>query len=217
MMTFSLPAGNICGFEESLMPYGAPLRRRRDAQRNRAAIVRAAIEVMSGPEPAVEMPEVARRAGVGLATVYRHFPDRQALVSEVVAHEIARLDAFVAANRDSPETFRRLLGEVLRTQAAMRSLGLLMRRVDAATRERYAHKVVAALTGPLRRAQECGYVRKDFAPDDLRLLFKMVDGVLGSTDDARAAHEAARRSIDLMLDGLTATRMQRNLGLESSL
>jgi AcrR family transcriptional regulator len=143
---------------------------------------------------------------VSLATVYRHFPDRHALAAAVVAHEIARLDAFVAANHDNPETFRHLLGEVLRTQAAMRSLGLLMRRVDAATRERYARRVIAALTGPFRRAQDRGYIRTDFAPDDLRLMFRMVEGVLGSTDDARAAHAAARRSIDLILDGLSVIR-----------
>jgi AcrR family transcriptional regulator len=187
------------------MPYGAPLPRRKDAQRNRAAIVSAAIEVMSGPAPAVEMTAVARRAAVSLATVYRHFPDRHALAAAVVAHEIARLDAFVAANHDNPETFRHLLGEVLRTQAAMRSLGLLMRRVDPATRERYAHRVIAALAGPFRRAQDRGYIRKDFAPDDMRLLFRMVEGVLGSIEDARAAHAAAHRSIELILDGLSGT------------
>jgi AcrR family transcriptional regulator len=184
------------------MPYGAPVPRRRDAQRNRAAIVRAAIEVMSGPAPAVEMPEVARRAGVGLATVYRHFPDRQELVAAVVGQELARLDAFVAAHPNRPELFRHLLGEVLRAQVAMRSLGLLLRRTETAARERYAHRMIAALTEPLRRAQDSGHVRKDIAPDDLRLLFRMVEGVLGSTDDARAARVAAHRSIDLMLDGL---------------
>jgi AcrR family transcriptional regulator len=186
------------------MPYGAPLPRRRDAQRNRAAIVRAAVEVMSGAEAGVEMPAVARRAGVSLATAYRHFPDRQALVAAVVAHEVARLDEFLAANPDRPEMFRALLGQVLRTQVAMRSLGLLMRRVDPATRERYAHRVVTALTEPLRRAQDSGHVRKDFAPDDLRLLFRMVDGVLNSADDTADTHAAACRSIDLMLDAMAA-------------
>ena len=178
------------------MLYGAQTPRRRDAQRNRAAIVEAATEMMLGRHT-VPIPEIARRAGVGQATLYRHFPDRQALTAAVVAHELARLEAYVAANADRPAAFRDLLAELLRTQIAMRPLVLHVRRLDRQTRDRYQRRMIATLTGPLRRAQQEGYVRADLAPADLALLCTMVESVVETADA-----DAATRSIDLMLEGV---------------
>jgi AcrR family transcriptional regulator len=175
--------------------YGVPLSRRRDAQRNRAAIVEAASEMLTRRDAVVPMPEIARRAGVSQATLYRHFRDRITLVGAVVAYQLERLEASAAASR--PAMFRALLREVLRHQVAMRPLVHLVQRLDAATRERYRRRLVTALSAPLRRAQEHGYVRADLAPADLVLLFLMVQGVTEATDDS-----AADRSIDLMLDGV---------------
>ena len=76
------------------MLYGAPTARRQDAQRNRAAIVEAATEVMTSRESVVAMLEIARRAGVGQATLYRHFPDRAALADAVIVHHLQRLEAW---------------------------------------------------------------------------------------------------------------------------
>jgi AcrR family transcriptional regulator len=180
--------------------YGAQTPRRRDAQRNRSAIVEAATEMMLSRHATVLMPEIARRAGVGQATLYRHFPDRQALAAAVVAHELARLEAYVAANADRPAAFRDLLAELLRTQIAMRPLVLHVRRLDQQTRDRYQHRMIATLTAPLRRAQREGYVRADLAPADLALLCTMVEGVVETADA-----DAATRSIDLMLEGVCRT------------
>ena len=148
------------------------------------------------------MPEIARRAGVGQATLYRHFPDRDALAAAVIGYQIERLERCVAAGRDQPATFRRAAREMLRTQITMRPLVLLVRRLDPRTRRRYQRRVIAALAEPLRRAQEAGYVRSDLVPEDLVLLFRMVEGVVERTDDVAAARAAAGRSIDLALDGV---------------
>ncbi|MER5625929.1 helix-turn-helix domain-containing protein [Streptosporangium sp. NPDC002544] len=75
------------------MPYGAQGPIRQDAQRNRLAIIQAAVNMMSDPRSPLVMPEVARRAGVSQATVYRHFPDRTALADAVIAHQMSRLEA----------------------------------------------------------------------------------------------------------------------------
>lgn len=182
------------------MLYGAQTPRRRDAQRNRSAIVEAASEMMLSRQTTVLVPEIARRAGVGQATLYRHFPDRQALTAAVVAHELARLEAYVAANADRPDAFRDLLAELLRTQIAMRPLVLHVRRLDRATRDRYQQRMITTLTAPLRRAQQEGYVRADLAPADLALLCTMVEGVVETADA-----DAATRSIDLMLEGVCVT------------
>jgi AcrR family transcriptional regulator len=177
--------------------YGAQTPRRRDAQRNRSAIVAAATEMMLGRHTTVLMPEIARRAGVGQATLYRHFPDRQALTAAVVAHELARLEAYVAAQAGRPAAFRDLLAELLRTQIAMRPLVSQVRSLDRQTRDRYQQRMITALVAPLRSAQQAGYVRADLVPADLALLCTMVEGVVETADA-----DAANRSIELMLEGV---------------
>ena len=187
------------------MLYGAPTARRQDAQRNRAAIVRAASEVMTSGGSVIPMPEIARRAGVGQATLYRHFPDRSALAAAVIAHHLKRLEAFVSADACPPAMFRQLLREVLHTQVAMRPLVLLARRFDPSAREHYQKRLLAAFCEPLRLAQSEGYVRSDVTPGDLLLLFAMVQGVAEATDEVADAQAAADRAIDLALDGVFRT------------
>ncbi|MFC7528715.1 TetR family transcriptional regulator [Actinoplanes sp. GCM10030250] len=184
------------------MLYGTPTARRRDALRNRAAILEAASEVLTHGGAVALMPEIARRAGVGQATLYRHFADRHALTAAVITYQLDRLEALVAVHAGQPAHFRSLLCEVLHTQIAMRGLVSLVRRLDPATQERYRRRAIAAVTGPMRYAREHGYVRADLVPEDLALLFAMVQGVAEGTDDLAAARAAADRAVDLMLDGV---------------
>lgn len=184
------------------MLYGAPTARRQDAQRNRAAIVLAASEVLAGGGAAISMPEIARRAGVGQATLYRHFPDRSALAAAVVAEHLRRLEVLAASADCRPAMFRELLRGVLHTQVSMRSLVVLARRFDPGARDKFRRRLLAAFREPLRRAQSQGYVRGDVTPADLLLLFAMVQGVAEATEDLAEARAAADRSIDLVLDGV---------------
>jgi AcrR family transcriptional regulator len=180
--------------------YGAQTPLRRDAQRNRAAILRAASEAMTTPRTTIGIPEIARRAGVGQATLYRHFPDRLALTSAVIAYQMERLEACVAITVRQPARFRHLLDELLRTQVTMRPLVLLARRLEPGERDRFVRRMITALSGPLRSAQEHGYVRGDLRPGDLMLLISMVEGVV--TEDPAAAD----LSIRIALDGICSDR-----------
>ncbi|MGW4946558.1 SbtR family transcriptional regulator [Actinoplanes sp. NPDC004185] len=137
-------------------------------------------------------------AGVGQATLYRHFPDRSAPAAAVVAHHLQRLETCTAGDACRPSLFRDLLREVLHNLVAMRPLVLLARRIDPGARDRYQQRLPAALAEPLRRAQTQGYVRSDVTPADLLLLLAMVQGVAEGTEDRAAAD----RSIDLVLDGV---------------
>jgi AcrR family transcriptional regulator len=175
--------------------YGRPPQRRRDARRNRSAILDAAIEVMTSPGADFGMPEIARRAGIGQATLYRHFPDRLALGGAVIADQIERLEDCVAAGRDQPGTFTRALDAILRTQVAMRPLVLLARRLDVGSQSRYLQRIGALLAEPMRRAQAHGRVRADLVPADVVLLLSMVEGAVAAAGDAD-------RAIDLALNGV---------------
>ncbi len=180
--------------------YGARTPLRRDAQRNRAAILEAANAAMTTPHPAIDIPDIARRAGVGQATLYRHFPDRHALASAVIASQLERLEACVAATARQPARLRHVLHEMLRTQVAMRPLVLLARRLDPGVQAGFVRRMIAALAGPLRSAQDHGYVRPDLRPRDLLLLITMVEGVVAEEP------AAADLSIQIALDGIFSDR-----------
>ncbi|WP_328467577.1 TetR/AcrR family transcriptional regulator [Actinoplanes sp. NBC_00393] len=183
------------------MLYGAPTARRRDAQRNRAAILEAASEVLAGDDVVALMPEIARRAGIGQATLYRHFADRHALTAAVLTYQLDLLEARAAAH-SHPAQFHQLLRQVLHHQIEMRGLVSLVRRLDPAVQERYRQRLIAAFEEPLRRARDAGFVRADLVAADLSLLLAMVQGVAEITGDVSAARAAADRSVDLVLDGV---------------
>ena len=180
------------------MPYGVRSPLRRDAQRNRTAIVEAACDLMMSERPGVGLPEIARRAGVGQATVYRHFPDRRALAAAVLTYQLDRLGELVAATADQPHAFRILLREVLTNVVVMRPLVRLVQELDPQVRARCQRRMTTTLAPSLRLAQEHGQVRSDLVPDDLVLLFQMVNGIAEATGETGAAV----RAIDLALHGL---------------
>jgi AcrR family transcriptional regulator len=163
--------------------------RRVDAPRNREAILRAADEAFS-EDADVALDEVARRAGLGRATVYRHFPDRTALALAVAAHHLAALK-----NRArGPEPFRELLRTVLAMQARRRPLVRLFRELPERSQRQYAHALVSLLRPAFEEAQR---IRADLEPADLALLFEMHEAALVSA-------EPAERLVRVFLDGLAA-------------
>ena len=184
------------------MAHTAQPPRRRNAQRTRAAILAAATEVLMSQRSSVAMHEIARIAGVGQATLYRHFRDRYTLAAAVVRHHMDLLKQVIADGFEQPEAFRSLMYVVLQCQISMRPLVRLLRKGDPGTRDRYLRQLVAVLAEPLERARVAGYVRADCVPTDLALVFAMVEGAMESAADPEAGYAAARRCIDLILDGM---------------
>jgi len=168
---------------------------RRDARRNRDAILAAAVEALTTSRSSVPLHEIARRAGVGQATVYRHFSDRHALAAEVARERLAALEQFTAEHADEPEVLRPLLETVLRTQITMRPLVALLGGNPPEARTRYGQRIVAALAGLFERARVAGLLRPDASTDDLMLGFAMIEGVLAESGDAN-------RAVEIVLDGL---------------
>lgn len=180
-----------------------PTHRRVDARRNREVILRVAEEVFAQDSGAVSLAEIARRAGLSRATVYRHFRDRQALGAAHAARELATLRRIVKAADGKHGCFRHLLHLVLSTQVARRPLVCLFRELPARDQRRCAGALVAALTPAFRRAQARGELRDDVAPTDLVLVFEMIEAALATrTADNR---DATQRLIAVVIDGLFAT------------
>jgi AcrR family transcriptional regulator len=179
-----------------------PTSRRSDARRNRAAILRAAGEALtSGTEP-TPLPEIARLAGVGQATVYRHFSDRRTLAVEVMRSQLAGLDCLIAAD-DAPAAFASVLRTVLSAQAEGRPLVALLRELPEEKQRAHAERLVGRLAEPLRQAKAAGVARDDVEPADLLLLLAMVEAAVEAAGADKAAIE---RSIATLVAGVCPGR-----------
>ncbi|MFE9659598.1 MULTISPECIES: TetR/AcrR family transcriptional regulator [unclassified Streptomyces] len=188
---------------------GTPVRAQRaDARHNRARLLRAAREAYALDGADVPSSAIARRAGVGTATLYRHFPTRGSLItaafSEQLSHCVAALDE--ALQDDDPwRGLRHVLTEVCTMQAQDRgfSAAFLSRFPDAPDVRRERARAEASLAGLVQRAKDAGQLRKDFDPSDVTLLLLANDGVVRRSPAASLA--ASRRLLAYFLQSCLPT------------
>ena len=181
--------------------------RRKDAQRNREAILDAARELFADCAD-VPMYEVARRAGVGQATLYRNFPDRRDLAAALLIEEMEHTEQLAAEHAGDPDAFFVLLRNVVETIARFHALGELAREdacVGSALNSR-RRRLRELLKEPLRAAKAAGTVRCDVTVDDVFLVVLMVRGAIDGADGPAARAAAGSRALALLLDGLTPSR-----------
>lgn len=158
---------------------------RADARRNRELVLAAARDLLAADGAAVSFDAIARAAGVGVGTVYRHFPDRQALFAAVILDRIVTFtsDARGATSANNPEEafiafFERLARQVAFNQALCDAMtigedgGMLVP-------EGLRAEFLAALGELLSRAQQAGAIRADLDVTDL------LDLVIGFAAAAR--------------------------------
>jgi AcrR family transcriptional regulator len=176
---------------------------RRDARDNRAAILDAARELFADSAD-VAMCQVARRAGVGQGTLYRHFPNRSALAAEILAEYVVRFEALAAAERSDPDAFFVLLRNLFDGMVDLYGLAVLARN-DAETDshlKRNRERIAVLLELPLRDAKAAGALRADLTVGDVFLVFAMARGAMEGLPDRAARSAVARRVMELTLAGL---------------
>jgi AcrR family transcriptional regulator len=176
--------------------------RRTDARRNRQAILRVADEAFAQGSEVVPLEEIARRAGLGRATVYRHFPDRQALGAAVAAEQLAMLRRIVDEADEEHCSFRDLLHMVFSVQVARRPLVHLFQELPVRDQRQHAEALIAVLKPAFRRAQAEGQLRDDVEPADLVLVLEMIEGAVAARSAGPDRDAAMQRLIGVILDGL---------------
>jgi AcrR family transcriptional regulator len=192
------------------VPRCAPLRPlRRDAELNRQRILRAAAEIFTEQGLEATLDDVARQAGVGVGTVYRRFPDKEALADALFTD---RLDALVALAEDAladPDEWGSLVsfleqaGALLAADRGLRQL--FMFATYGYDRVGQARARMQPLVSTLvSRAQAAGAVRADLCPTDVPLIEFMLAGVAEYARNARP--QVWRRYLALLLDGLRPER-----------
>ena len=184
------------------MPAPATRRPRTDAVRNSGKLVDAAGVLLAERGPDVSLEDVAQRAGVGIATLYRHFPNKEELVRAVIEHAFARdvqpaLDRALVEGADAGAAIAQVW------EAAL-EIGYRHRNALAAVKGQggiplsLARTFFAGLAQVLARAQQQGSIRTDLVADDLPRLTGMLFHSPWLDDD----QESWRRYLALMLDGL---------------
>ncbi len=177
---------------------------RADARRNRERILEAAAEVFAEQGADAQMDDVARRAGVGVGTVYRHFPNKDVLMGELVTRKFRSFadDARAALEeKDAWEGFSKLLHTTAAHMAENVALQDVLRTSSGAFE--YAEPARAELNEAMdklvKRAQRQGALRKDFTADELGML---MSGLCASMSGPLAAQSDWRRHLEILLDGL---------------
>lgn len=189
------------GMNNRRTPSRRPLRA--DAQRNRQLLLDAAHELLTTEGPDVPLEEIARRAGVGIGTLYRHFPTRYDLIAAMYAGRMGELIE-LAGRLSQAQPPRDALFEWLRAEArhmaTYRPLKIFLMN-DATAKKpagvNWKEKLHEAGGALLERAQQAGTVRKEI---DAAQLLKLVHAVITTADNSDL--ESVDQMLEVVIDGL---------------
>jgi AcrR family transcriptional regulator len=181
---------------------------RADSLRNREQLLKAAKAAFAESGADVPLEEIARRAGVGIGTLYRHFPTREAILAAVYRREVEQLsdsaEALLAA-RPPGEALEAWLHLLVDYMATKRVIAPALRAAPGEGAQVYAASG-AAITEAMRRLAEAaiasGDIRPDVGPDDL---YRMLVG-LSHGYDQPGWEASARRLIAIVMAGLKPPR-----------
>jgi AcrR family transcriptional regulator len=183
---------------------------RADARRNRERILAAAREVFGQYGAEAQMDEIARRAGVGVGTLYRHFPTKDDLVGELITIKLGDFAARARAKFEDDERPWESFADLLREQAELASRDASQQRMIFAmtpeAMERVAPTIAelsAAMQALIDRAKQAGAVREDLAVDDVRTLMCGIGSVMAAEALGVMSYDW-RRHLEFVLEGMRA-------------
>ncbi len=188
---------------ESATDGGRPMRA--DARRNRERLVSTAREVFAEQGSGASMEAIAKQAGVGVGTLYRHFPNRFDIVEAVYQDDVEELvRAAEQATEDlepwdAVEAFFEAFLRYAKTKQALLSELQQAFEKNPELRSRMRERIDAAFDLVVERAKQAGVVREDVSGHDLTQLVSPICTNTSIPDDQ------TRRLINMILDGLAAT------------
>jgi len=189
--------------KKELPEQGAEPSRRADAQRNLEALLKAALAVFAKSGVDAPVRDIAEKAGVGVGTLYRHFPQRSDLIVAVFRQEVdacAAAAAELSAKYPPTEALSRWMQRFVEFVAAKRGLATALHSGESAyepLRCYYDEKLRPALAALLEAAVAAGEIREGVSPGDL---LSAAASLCRPAYDVSADH--TRRMIALLIDGL---------------
>jgi AcrR family transcriptional regulator len=196
------PDGRSTMTEVTEVPASRPLRK--DAARNRAALVAAARAVFAERGFDATLDDVARQAGVGVGTAYRHFTNKYELAQAVFAQAVDEIVAAAESAADADDPWLgivRVVEGIATAQTADRGLReVLMGQHDSARMEQVTDRLMSPLERLVERAKRAGKLRVDAEPSDLGMAVMMLCGIADIAVEVDP--ELWRRYLPIVLDGL---------------
>jgi AcrR family transcriptional regulator len=189
------------------LPATRPLRK--DAERNRQRILRAAAEVFTSRGLQATLDDVARQAGVGVGTVYRRFPDKESLAEALFEERIQALVALAEEALAEPDSWAGLVSflenacELLATDRGLREI-LMFATYGRDRVERGKARMQPAVTRLVERAQRDGKIRDDLRPTDVLFIEFMLTSAAGYAEHIKP--EIWHRYLVLITDALRPAR-----------
>ena len=177
-------------------------RPRADAERNRLLLLKAAKSIFAKTGAAASLEEIAREAGVGIGTLYRHFPTREALIEALYGSEVEKLVGAAAHLMRSEPPLMALRGWLLMfvdyivTKHVMADV--LKSIVGSSSYATSAKQMKQAITDLADRAVKNGDIRLDIEPFDL---LRALSGVANLSAGPQSK-EAAKRLVDILIAGI---------------
>ena len=184
----------------------SPRKPRADSVRNREHLIAAAKSAFTERGADAPLEDIARDAGVGIGTLYRHFPSRAALLAAVYRRGVEQLSASadrLLAERPAGEAFEAWLGQLVDYMATKRVIAPALQASPGEGSAAYAASgptIVQAMNRLARAAIASGDIRTDVTPDDL---MRLVAGLSQGYDRPDWA-PSARRLISVLMAGLRA-------------
>ena len=184
---------------------------RADALRNRELVLEAARTVFSAGGPEASLEAVAKTAGVGIGTLYRHFPTREALFDAVYRHEAQQLAALAERlqTEASPvEALRQWMYSLVKFVATKKGMSAALALVVSKDSDLFSYSsdlLMRSADGLLERAMAAGEIRNDIGPDDL---IRTLVGIC-YTHDQPGWQKSVLRLVDIFIDGLRNPRVKR--------
>jgi AcrR family transcriptional regulator len=179
---------------------------RSDAAANRGRLIEAARDVFAEQGPDAKVEEIARRAGVGVGTLYRRFPGKEELVRAILEERVAELLSLLAAEPGETDPFAALgefLEAVVRLQAQDRGvLRLMAQSLGQAAYPDNLPDLYDAVWQLIRRGQRGGQIRPDVKKEDVPTLLRMANAAVSPLDETCNEIGAALRCSALLLDAL---------------
>jgi AcrR family transcriptional regulator len=174
---------------------------RADALRNREKVLQAAREAFAAEGPDVQMEELARRAGVGVGTVYRHFPTKDALIEALWAAKRDRVVALAREALENPDPWEGLV-EMVQRGVQLQAEDLCWCAAFAGpprgmTAADAPPEMVQATSAVLERAQQAGRLRADFTFEEMSEVFCATAAVI-----AARGPQAGERLAQMIITGL---------------
>jgi AcrR family transcriptional regulator len=183
---------------------------RADALRNRERVLEAARNVFSAGGPSASLEAVAKTAGVGIGTLYRHFPTREALFDAVYRHEVQHLAAFAERLKKAAEPIEALrqwlhvLVKFVATKKGMSAALALAISKDSDLFSYSSDLLLRSASELLDRATATGEIRNDISAEDL---IRTMVGMC-YTHDEPGWQKSVLRLVDVFIDGLRNRRVR---------